>query len=259
MLTRKTQYGWIVVGGILCLCGGVVALKVREGNPVVAQGEPAPPPPLIQPDGPAQSAPKPLAEVAIPPGPAPTAPPMAAPPVDPLPPSAPRSNRQRRRRRITRRSCRLLRVRRLRRSARSIPRRCCLPHCPSRRWKWSRYTKFRNPRLRFSRRPRRRRSFRSARSASRRWPAWDRFSPTTSTPTARRCATSPATPSALASAAPKSTNSIPPSTPRTRWPPGPSSICRRTPVCRRMRSRASSRCRPCGRRRLRLGRNPCWR
>ena len=32
MLTRKTQYGWMVVGGMLCLCGGVVALKLREGN-----------------------------------------------------------------------------------------------------------------------------------------------------------------------------------------------------------------------------------
>ena len=43
-VTRKSQYGWMVVGGILCLCGGVVALKLREGNPAVAQSEPAPAP-----------------------------------------------------------------------------------------------------------------------------------------------------------------------------------------------------------------------
>jgi MraZ protein len=55
-VTRKSQYGWMVMGGILCLCGGVVALKLREGNPAVAQAEPPrpmadvaaepPPPPL---------------------------------------------------------------------------------------------------------------------------------------------------------------------------------------------------------------------
>jgi MraZ protein len=39
-VTRKSQYGWMVMGGILCLCGGVVALKVREGNPAIAQAEP---------------------------------------------------------------------------------------------------------------------------------------------------------------------------------------------------------------------------
>ena len=65
MLTRKTQYGWIVVCGILCLCGGVVALKVREGNPVAAQGEPALPAPT-QPDS---AAPRPLPQVVVPPGP----------------------------------------------------------------------------------------------------------------------------------------------------------------------------------------------
>lgn len=43
-MTRKSQYGWMVVGGILCLCGGVVALKLREGNPAIAQTEPAPAP-----------------------------------------------------------------------------------------------------------------------------------------------------------------------------------------------------------------------
>ncbi len=43
-MTRKSQYGWMVVGGILCLCGGVVALKLKEGNPAVAQSEPPPAP-----------------------------------------------------------------------------------------------------------------------------------------------------------------------------------------------------------------------
>ena len=49
-VTRKSQYGWMVVGGILCLCGGVVALKLREGNPAIAQGEP--PPRIVAPDAP---------------------------------------------------------------------------------------------------------------------------------------------------------------------------------------------------------------
>lgn len=51
-MTRKSQYGWMVVGGILCLCGGVVALKLREGNPAVAQSEPPPAPMTAAADAP---------------------------------------------------------------------------------------------------------------------------------------------------------------------------------------------------------------
>jgi MraZ protein len=79
-VTRKSQYGWMVMGGILCLCGGVVALKVREGNPAVAQAEsprsraevPAepPPPPHLKvievPDQPTLAEMKPLEDPARP-------------------------------------------------------------------------------------------------------------------------------------------------------------------------------------------------
>jgi division/cell wall cluster transcriptional repressor MraZ len=52
-VTRKTQYGWMAAGGLMCLCGVVVALKLREGPKAVARDEPprvakpadAPPPP----------------------------------------------------------------------------------------------------------------------------------------------------------------------------------------------------------------------
>jgi MraZ protein len=77
-VTRKSQYGWMVMGGILCLCGGVVALKVREGNPAAAQAEPPrpvaevatepPPPPISKgeevPDLPTAAEMKPLDEPA---------------------------------------------------------------------------------------------------------------------------------------------------------------------------------------------------
>ncbi len=76
MLTRKTQYGWMVLGGILCLCGGVIALKLREGNPAVAQAEPPSPP------APSAEPPKPLPDA--------VAPPTPAPPADARLPSAPR-------------------------------------------------------------------------------------------------------------------------------------------------------------------------
>ncbi len=98
MLTRKSQYGWMVLGGILCLCGGVVALKLREGNPAVAQTDPPPPPaPPAAPDDPPQAGSKAKPEVVIPPTALPTAAPAAdadpkppAPPVaDPTPPPQP--------------------------------------------------------------------------------------------------------------------------------------------------------------------------
>jgi len=48
----------MVVGGILCLCGGVVALKLREGNPAVAQSEPAPAPMTAAADDPPAAPPE---------------------------------------------------------------------------------------------------------------------------------------------------------------------------------------------------------
>jgi MraZ protein len=37
MLTRKTQYGWMALGGLICLFGLVLACKLRDGNKAVAQ------------------------------------------------------------------------------------------------------------------------------------------------------------------------------------------------------------------------------
>ncbi|HVS40352.1 MAG TPA: hypothetical protein VMS17_32645 [Gemmataceae bacterium] len=96
MLTRKTQYGWIVLAGILCLCGAVVALKIREGEPAAAQvAAPQPPAPAAQPDAPPPSEPKTGFEItktsspppAVPPPAAPQAPPPAL--ADPPPPAPP--------------------------------------------------------------------------------------------------------------------------------------------------------------------------
>src|SRR6516164_32847 len=56
MLTRKTQYGWMALGGLLCLFGVVLTCKLTEGNCALARdgappaaenksAEPIPPPP----------------------------------------------------------------------------------------------------------------------------------------------------------------------------------------------------------------------
>lgn len=37
MLTRKTQYAWMAVGGLICLFGLALACKLRDGNKVIAQ------------------------------------------------------------------------------------------------------------------------------------------------------------------------------------------------------------------------------
>ncbi|HEY7159107.1 MAG TPA: hypothetical protein VH575_34505, partial [Gemmataceae bacterium] len=39
MLTRKTQYAWMAVGGLICLFGLVLACKLRDGNRAIAQSE----------------------------------------------------------------------------------------------------------------------------------------------------------------------------------------------------------------------------
>jgi MraZ protein len=42
MLTRKTQYGWMALGGLLCLFGVVLTCKLQEGNRALA-GDESPP------------------------------------------------------------------------------------------------------------------------------------------------------------------------------------------------------------------------
>ena len=52
MLTRKTQYAWMGLGGLICLFGLVLACKIRDGNKASAQPELLPPPTLIEKDQP---------------------------------------------------------------------------------------------------------------------------------------------------------------------------------------------------------------
>ncbi len=40
MVTRKTQYGWMATGGLLCLFALVLACKLRDGPRAAAQGDP---------------------------------------------------------------------------------------------------------------------------------------------------------------------------------------------------------------------------
>ena len=42
MRTRKTQYAWMALGGLICLFGLVLACKLRDGNKASAQPEPLP-------------------------------------------------------------------------------------------------------------------------------------------------------------------------------------------------------------------------
>jgi MraZ protein len=39
MLTRKTQYAWMALGGMICLFGLVLACKLRDGNKAIAQAD----------------------------------------------------------------------------------------------------------------------------------------------------------------------------------------------------------------------------
>lgn len=50
MLTRKTQYAWMAVGGMICLFGLVLACKLRDGNKAIAQDDKngTTPPPLME-------------------------------------------------------------------------------------------------------------------------------------------------------------------------------------------------------------------
>ena len=40
MLNRRARYGWMTLGGLLCLLGVVVFCKFRDGNVAHAQSEP---------------------------------------------------------------------------------------------------------------------------------------------------------------------------------------------------------------------------
>jgi MraZ protein len=53
MLTRKTQYGWMALGGMICLFGLVLACKLRDGNRASAQPEPLPLPAISEKEKPA--------------------------------------------------------------------------------------------------------------------------------------------------------------------------------------------------------------
>ena len=70
MLTRKTQYAWMAVGGLICLFGLVLACKLRDGNRAIAQDDKSvlPLPPLAVPPVP------PTPPVACPPPPDPVCP-----------------------------------------------------------------------------------------------------------------------------------------------------------------------------------------
>ncbi len=52
MLTRKTQYAWMSLGGLICLFTLVLACKLRDGNKASAQPEPLPLPALTEKDKP---------------------------------------------------------------------------------------------------------------------------------------------------------------------------------------------------------------
>lgn len=55
MLTRKTQYAWMALGGLICLFGLVLACKLRDGNRASAQPEPLPLPAITEKEKPAAS------------------------------------------------------------------------------------------------------------------------------------------------------------------------------------------------------------
>src|SRR5262249_57835790 len=68
MVSRRTTYGWMAAGGLLCLLGLALACKVRDGNRAHANSEPG----LKPTPEPAPTAPVPVAPV-----PAPAPPPPA--------------------------------------------------------------------------------------------------------------------------------------------------------------------------------------
>jgi MraZ protein len=75
MLTRKTQYGWMALGGLICLFGLVLACKLRDGNKAVAQADRSAmdvptkedKPPLPEPPSPSESKPSASSNGSLPP------------------------------------------------------------------------------------------------------------------------------------------------------------------------------------------------
>src|SRR5437879_6011 len=63
MVTRTSRYGWLALGGLLCLFGAVFVCKVRDGNRALAQASaaaPAPVDPAGRKEPPTMAAPLPL-------------------------------------------------------------------------------------------------------------------------------------------------------------------------------------------------------
>lgn len=73
MATHRSRYGWMALGGLLCLFGLVLVCKLRDGNRALAQSEPT----------------VPQAVVPIPEPPKAEEPPRAMPPVNPATPPPP--------------------------------------------------------------------------------------------------------------------------------------------------------------------------
>src|SRR5262245_64035363 len=94
METRRKRYGWIVLGGLLCLFALVFAFKVRDSNRAFGQAAPPPPPPEAEgakeakvdapPPPPAEKAPAPPPDK-----PQPKAPSAPAPEAPPAPSAGP--------------------------------------------------------------------------------------------------------------------------------------------------------------------------
>src|SRR5262245_5938710 len=80
MVSRRTKYGWMAAGGLLCLLGLALACQVRDSNRAHAQADPGlKPTPEPAPAAPAPAVPPPGPTGTAPPSPPPAAPPPAAP------------------------------------------------------------------------------------------------------------------------------------------------------------------------------------
>ncbi len=85
MVTRKTQYGWMATGGLICLFAIFLACKLRDGPRAVARGEPPPTEKPAKPEAGKKEAP-PKQEKEAPPPALETLMPLDAPAGNPLPP-----------------------------------------------------------------------------------------------------------------------------------------------------------------------------
>lgn len=85
MVTRRTQYGWMAMGGMLCLVGVVLACKLREENEAVAQDGKTSGVAAAVPQHPLQSEMTVVARLPDPPLPEPKGTPLPEPKAAPLP------------------------------------------------------------------------------------------------------------------------------------------------------------------------------